>query len=123
MLPGRLLLPLALPLRWEAGQQEARPSLAWAGEGCIFPFRAKPVRDLRPRQGALSTRGEGLERVREGRLGCELPSALPASPPLAPGGWPLAQEDRACLGMSSLLPTAFPNPIRLPGSAQIAPPN
>lgn len=123
MLPGRLLCPLALPLVWEAGQQAARPSLARAGEGCIFPFRAKPVRDLLPRQVALSTRGEGLERVREGRLGGEFRPPFPRPLPWLLEVGPLAQEDRACLGMSSLLPTAFPNPIRLPGSDQIVPPN
>lgn len=84
--------------------------MARAGEGCIFPFRAKPVRDLLPRQVALSTRGEGLERVREGRLGGEFRPPFPRPLPWLLEVGPWLRKTALALECPPSCPPPFPIP-------------
>lgn len=113
---GYPLLP-TLPLSPWAGKldskrQRAEASHSWLSQcGTCSSARVRSLLRVKARG------GEG------GTLCGQLPSSLARPLPWLLEGWPLAQEDHACLGMSSLLPTAFPNPIRLQGSAQIVPPN
>lgn len=112
-----ITLPPTFPLRGEAGQQEAEGQRAEASHSWLSQCGTCSSARVRSLLRVTARGGEG------GTLCGQLPSSLPYPLPWLLEGWLLAQEDHACLGMSSLLPTAFPNPIRLQGSAQIAPPN
>lgn len=118
MLPARPEDPLEV-WWWLPGPVLA-PSLhllyGFARSGLQLLIHGEGGWNLLHRQGALSTMG-GVMICEGGRdtLGVSFrPLSRPHLP--VPGSWrawPLVQEAHACLGMSSLLLSAFPSPIRL----------